>query len=239
MASGKREYYTPAMAQRMGLSRHHERCRTCPEKKACTFYIDIAADPAFKALYLDNEQHDGYFRDRCVFRPDIDIEDTMNVIVRYKTGTTLSYSLNAFNAWEGYQIAFNGTKGRLEHEIVEQAFSAGATLPPGAERDAVRTRVIPLRGKPEELQPWTGTGGHGGGDEVMLSEVFGVAEPDKYKRAADERSGLYSILVGAAANRCFETGQSVKIGELVSGLTPPSVAPMPDHKLKLPMPMKV
>ena len=52
----------------------------------------------------------------------------MNVIVKYKTGVTLSYSLNAFNSWEGYTIAFNGTKGRIEHEIVEGgAISAGAT----------------------------------------------------------------------------------------------------------------
>ena len=115
MAYGKREFYTPTMAQRMGLKSHHERCLTCPEKDKCTFYLDLAADKNFKALYLDNEKHDGYFRDRCVFRPDIDIEDTMNVIVRYNTGATLSYSLNAFNAWEGYMIAFNGTKGRIEH----------------------------------------------------------------------------------------------------------------------------
>jgi predicted dehydrogenase len=238
MASGKREYYTPAMAQRMGLRSHHERCLTCPEKKACAFYLDIGADPAFKTLYLDNERHDGYFRDRCVFRPEIDIEDTMNVIVRYRTGTTLSYSLNAFNAWEGYQVAFNGTKGRIEHEIVEQAFSAGATLPPGAEKDAVRTRLIPLRGKAEELAPWTGAGGHGGGDEVMLREVFGSAEPDKYKRAADERSGLYSILIGAAANQCFGSGQAVAIADLVHGLSAPSVAPMPDRKTRIGMPRK-
>jgi hypothetical protein len=238
MAYGKREFYTPALARRMGLRSHHERCLTCPEKNACTFRLDLAADPAFKALYLDHEHHDGYHRDRCVFRPDIDIEDTMNVIVRYGTGATLSYSLNAFNAWEGYQIAFNGTKGRLEHEIVEQAFSAGATLPPGAEKDAVRTRLLPLRGKPEEITPWTGAGGHGGGDAVMLSEVFGKAEPDKYKRAADERSGAYSILIGAAANRCFETGAAVKISELVNGLTPPSVAPMPNRKTPVPMPRR-
>ncbi len=238
LASGKREFYTPAMARRMGLKSHHERCRTCPEKAACTFYLDLAADPAFQALYLNQEKHDGYFRDRCVFRPEIDIEDTMNVIVRYKTGTTLSYSLNAFNAWEGYQIAFNGTKGRIEHQIVEQAFTAGATLPPGAEKDAVKTRLIPLRGAPREIEPWTGTGGHGGGDEVMLREVFGQAEPDKYKRAADERSGLYSILIGAAANRCFSSGRAVNIAELVKGLSPPQVAPMPTHDGKLPMPGK-
>jgi predicted dehydrogenase len=236
LASGKREFYTPAMAKRMGLKSHHERCLTCPEKAACSFQLDLAADPAFQALYLDNEKHDGYFRDRCVFRPEIDIEDTMNVIVRYRGGATLSYSLNACNAWEGYTIAFNGTKGRIEHQIVEQAFTAGATLPPGAEKDAVRTRIIPMRGVPRDLEPWTGTGGHGGGDEVMLREVFGQAEPDKYKRAADERSGLYSILIGAAANRCFTSGQAVNIGDLVKGLTPPSVAAMPTREGKLPMP---
>jgi predicted dehydrogenase len=241
-AFGKREYYTPATALRMGLrmgqSGGHQRCRTCPEKQRCSFYLDLAADPAFKALYLDQEQHDGYHRDRCVFRPDIDIEDTMNVIVRYRTGTTLSYSLNAFNAWEGYRIAFNGTKGRLEHGIVEQALSAGATAQ-SKEPDVVHTRVIPLRGRAEELQPWTGTGGHGGGDEVMLREVFGVAEPDKYQRAADERSGLYSILIGAAANRCFTSGQTVKIADLVAGLSAPKVAPMPTRATKIPMPAKV
>jgi predicted dehydrogenase len=239
LAYGKREFYTPAMARRMGLKSHHERCRTCPEKQACTFQLDLEADPAFKAMYVDNEKYDGYFRDRCVFRPEIDIEDSMNVIVRYKTGATLSYSLNAFNAWEGYQIAFNGSKGRIEHQIIEQAFTAGATLPPGAEKDVVRTRVIPLRGQARELEPWTGTGGHGGGDDVMLREVFGQAEADKYKRAADERSGLYSILIGAAANRCFSTGQAVNIADLVTGLTPPSVAPMPNRETKLPMPAKL
>ncbi len=239
LASGKREYYTPATARRMGLKSHHERCRTCPEKSACTFHLDLAADPRLKALYLDNEAHDGYFRDRCVFRPDIDIEDTMNVIVSYKSGATLSYSLNACNAWEGYQIAFNGTKGRIEHEIVEQGSTAGATLGYGVENDAVRTRVIPLRGIARELEPWTGMGGHGGGDALMLREVFGKAEPDKYKRAADERSGLYSILIGAAANRCFVTGQAVNIADLVKGLTPPGAAPMPNRGTKIPMPVKV
>jgi predicted dehydrogenase len=238
-AYGKREFYTPAMAQRLGLKSHHERCHGCPERAACTFYLDLAADPAFKELYLDNEKHDGYYRDRCVFRPDIDIEDNMNVIVKYRTGATLSYSLNACNAWEGYQIAFNGTKGRLEHQLVEQAFTAGATLPAGAEKDVVHTRIIPLRGKPEELEPWTGNGTHGGGDAVMLAEVFGTAEPDKYKRAADERSGLYSILIGAAANRCFASGQAVKIADLVQGLSPPEVAAMPTRETKIPMPPRV
>jgi hypothetical protein len=122
---------------------------------------------------------------------------------------------------------------------VEQAFAAGATLPAGVRPDGVTTRLIPLRGTPQELEPWTGAGGHGGGDDVMLREVFGTAAPDKYKRAADERSGVYSILVGAAANRCFSTGQAVTIADLVTGLSSPDVASIPGRQTKLPMPMRL
>ena len=136
-------------------------------------------------------------------------------------------------------IAFNGTKGRLEHSIVEGgAVAAGATNYQGTGNDRERTRVIPLRGAPQDLEVWTGKGGHGGGDNVMLTEVFGTAEPDKYKRAADERSGLYSCLIGASANKSFVTGAAVKIADLVTGLTSPMVAPMPTRTDPVPMPMK-
>jgi hypothetical protein len=240
VAVGKREFYTPTMARRMGLTGSHQRCRTCPEQGACTFYFDLAADAGLKALYLDNERHDGYFRDQCVWRPEISIEDTMNVAVRYDTGTTLSYSLNAFNAWEGYHIAFNGTKGRLEHTLVEQAGVAGADETQGKIKDdGVTTRIIPMRGEPKQIEPWTGTGGHGGGDDVMLTEIFGDAPADKYRRASDERGGAYSCLIGIAANQCFKTGKTVRLDELVSGLTPPDRAPMPSRTASLPMPMRI
>jgi predicted dehydrogenase len=237
-ATGKREYYTPSMARRMGLSGPHERCLTCPEKDKCSFHMDLERSRGLKALYLDQEHHDGYFRDRCVFREDIDIEDQMNVLVRYENGVNMTYSLNAFNAWEGYTIAFNGTKGRLEHTIVEQIYVSGTdTVQGGIERDGVTTRLIPLRGAARDIEPWTGTGGHGGGDRVMLDDVFLDNPPaDKYLRNADERAGAYSILVGVAANRCFETGRSVKIGDLISGLSSPAYAAMPPRTDPLPMP---
>lgn len=237
-AMGKRDFYTPDMARRLGLEGPHERCLTCPEGNKCSFKLDLRADKGLKALYLDNERYDGYYRDRCVWRPEIDIEDTMNVAVRYSRGTTLSYSLNAFNAWEGYHVAFNGTKGRLEHSVVEQsAGTAGAGGP--EEADLVTTRFIPLRGAPRSIEPWTGSGGHGGGDAVMLAEIFDPSAPaDPLLRAADQRSGAASILVGVAANRCFETGAPVKIAELVSGLEWPDYPPMPTRKDRVPMPVR-
>ena len=48
-ANGKREFYTPAMAKRLGLAGPHERCRTCPEKQACGFELDIEKNANLKS----------------------------------------------------------------------------------------------------------------------------------------------------------------------------------------------
>jgi hypothetical protein len=239
-ATGKREFYTPAMARRMGLSGPHTRCRTCPEKQLCGFYFDLAASPDLKALYLDNESHDGYYRDRCVFRPEIDIEDTLNALVTYNTGATLSYSLNAFNAWEGYTVSFNGTKGRLEHSVVESVYTNGSeAASPADSGDAVKLRIVPLRGAGYDIEPWTAEGPHGGGDRLMLEDIFlPEPAPDKYFRAADERAGACSILVGIAANRSLETGGKVVVRDLVPDLAPPEYAPMPSPREAVPMPAR-
>ncbi|MCU0786371.1 MAG: Gfo/Idh/MocA family oxidoreductase, partial [Verrucomicrobia bacterium] len=42
-AAGKREFYTPQMAKRLGLQSYHERCHTCPEQSQCTFFLDLVA----------------------------------------------------------------------------------------------------------------------------------------------------------------------------------------------------
>jgi len=240
-AAGRRGFYTPAMAKRLGLASHHERCHTCPEKQKCAFELDLSKDPQLKALYLDQEKHDGYFRDRCVFRPDIDIEDSMNVVVTYDTDAILCYSVNAFAAWEGYVVTFNGSKGRLEHKVVE-AVSApfgSANIPGQAKGYDVSIRVFPLRKPPYDVPPRTGGGSHGGGDAVMLADLFAATPaPDPLLRAADERGGAHSILVGVAADRCFETGETVRIADLVRGLSAPDYARMPGRTAPVPMPVK-
>ena len=240
-ANGKREFYVPRMAQRFGLTSAHERCLTCPEKNRCGFVLDLEKRESLKELYLDNEHHDGYFRDRCVFRDGIDIEDTMNVVVRYDNDVTLSYSLNAFNAWEGYYVIFNGTKGRIEHKVEEKIYinDAGGTVQGEIESGAAYTRVMPIRGRARDVEMWTGEGGHGGGDVLLLDDLFlPEKKPDRYLRAADQRSGAYSILTGVAANRAMVTGAPVQVTELVQGIGYPDYAAMPDRDGLLPMPGK-
>jgi predicted dehydrogenase len=227
-AQGQRRFYTPKTAERYGLTHRTERCHTCPET-GCRFRLDMAANEGLKRLYLDNEVYDGYFRDRCVFSELIDIEDTMALVVGYANGAKMSYSLNAFAPWEGYTVAINGTKGRIEHKTVETSYiNADGTVPGQTLERGTYIHVIPHFGPSYDVDVWTSRGGHGGGDIRILEDLFGEAPPeDPYLTAADQRAGAYSILTGVAANASMRTGQLIRIDDLVHDIGMPDYAPMP------------
>jgi len=238
-AMGHRQFYTPETGDRYGLTNRTERCHTCPESEKCRFALKLAANTNQKALYLDAEQHDGYFRDRCVFSPDIDIEDNMNVIVGYRNGAKLSYSLNAFTPWEGYVVTFNGTRGRLEHKCEESVYTnADGSIPGALKEEGSWIRVYPHWHPAYEVELWTGEGGHGGADPRMLDYIFAPAEQpaDVYLRAADQRSGAWSILTGIAANVSMKEDRAVTIDELVPGIAMPDYPAMPNREASLSIP---
>ncbi len=238
-ASGKREFYTPETAERYGLSARGERCHGCPESGRCPFYLDMAGNEGLRDLYLDHESHDGYYRDRCVFGPDIDIEDTVNVVVGYRNGVTLSYSLNTFMPWEGHVVSINGTRGRLEHRSEETVYVSGDGTVPGALKpEGTWTRVYPHREPAYEVEVWEAEGGHSGADPVMLRYIFAPeGEPeDKYLRGSDQRAGAWSIMTGVAANRSMESGRPIRIDELVPGIEEPEYPAMPSREDPLPIP---
>ena len=97
---GSRQFYTPRQAESYGLQKRGKRCTGCPEATKCKFFLDMNKG-SLRELYLEQESYDGYLRDQCVFSEEIDIEDSMNVVVRYNTGALMSYALNAFTPWEG------------------------------------------------------------------------------------------------------------------------------------------
>lgn len=238
-ASGHRHFYTEGTADRYGLKNRAERCHECPEAGKCPFYIELKSMEKARCLYLECEEYDGYYRDRCVFSPEIDIEDSMNVVVDYANGVKMTYSLNSFLPIEGYKVSFNGTRGRLEHKCEETAYiSTDGTVPGALKKEGTWTRVYPHWQPAYEVELARGEGGHGGADPVMLSYIFQPdRQPeDKLKRAADQRSGAWSILTGVAANRSIATGQPVRIDELVQNIGMPDYPEMPASSQPLPVP---
>lgn len=236
-ASGARRFYTPQTADRYGLTRRGERCYGCAEAGRCPFFLDIR-QAGLRSLYLDHEQYDGYYRDRCVFGPQIDIEDTMNLVVNYENGVKMSYSLNSFMPWEGYVVNFNGARGRLEHTARETVYISGDGTVPGAMRpDGTAINIYPHFKPGYPVEVWQSQGGHGGGDSVMLQDIFApLPEPDKYMRRADQRAGAYSILTGVAANRSMATGRLVTIDSLIKDIERPDYPPMPSPQDPIPLP---
>jgi predicted dehydrogenase len=221
-AKGTRQFYRPETADALGLTQRGERCTGCPELARCNFRLDLSRKDYLRSVYSDHEHNDGYFRDRCVFSPEIDIPDTMNAVIDYERGTVLNYSLIAYAPVEGYRIEFEGTRGRIIHTNVERPWVyADGNLPPPV--DEMNDIVVqPLFGKPLRLKVPTGKGLHSGGDNIMLERLFAESdEADPYRQFADSRAGAYSIAVGVAANRSIATGTSVGIEEVLGTFARP------------------
>jgi hypothetical protein len=128
----------------------------------------------------------------------------------------MSYSLVAYSPWEGFRVNFTGTKGRLEVEIIERSYVslAGDREMEGAAHDR-RITVRPQFAPPYAVEIPGGEGGHGGGDPVLLNDIFGAPGHDPYHRAASHMDGAWSILTGIAANRSIRTGLPVDVDSLV------------------------
>lgn len=187
----------------------HTHCRTCPHKSRCDFYWDITKSASAMRLYVDNEKYDGYLRDGCVFRKEIDIYDTMAVQFRYANGVPVSYSLTAFSPYEGYRLAINGTKGRLDSWIQY-------SMPTGKSPYEEIT-IMNLFGHAKTIKVIPSSGAHGGSDTLIKDRLFRYPDaPDIYRQAAGSRDGIMSALIGIAARKSIETGKVIKIADLTS-----------------------
>src|SRR5438045_3470799 len=144
----------------------------------------------------------------------------MAVLVRYAGGATMTYHLTAYAPWEGYRVMFNGSRGRLELEVVENDHvdpaGAGDVKGVAVHGDAAAAeagwatitvrpfwapaRVVPVPGHTRE--------GHGGADARMTAVLLG-GTPDPLHRSATARDGALALLTGLAANESMRTGAPV------------------------------
>ena len=227
-AEGRRVFYTSETAERLGLHDRGERCAGCAAFARCPVKLDVAASRALSTLYAENERFDGYFRDRCVFAPEIDIEDTMQATIDYENGVGVNYLLSAYNPGEGYRVVFHGERGELTLETVERPYvEADGSLPDPSAPERSALVVQPLFSRAFSLEIPKAEGDHGGGDAVMLRHLFGASSDDPFRRAADERAGAWSALVGIAANASIEGGRPIRLAELAGDIDKPDPEPAP------------
>jgi predicted dehydrogenase len=185
----------------------HTHCRPCPFRSTCKFFFDMTKDERLMELYAANENYDGYLRDGCVWKEDIDILDKMAVHIQYANKVQVSYSLTTYSPYEGYRIAFNGTKGRLDFWMHEKQ--------PWPIEPYDEIQITDNFGKAEILRLPRIDGNHFGGDPLMKEKIFGdPAKPDPLKQVATVRDGAMSVLIGVAARKSIDTGSSVRIAEL-------------------------
>ncbi|KAB8141189.1 Gfo/Idh/MocA family oxidoreductase [Chloroflexia bacterium SDU3-3] len=225
-AMGDLLFYGRENAEERGATAFYDRAHGRPVAERDPFAIRLESDEALRRMYLEAEAEDGYVRDQSVFGDGISIEDDMAVLVRYRSRAQMSYHLTAYAPWEGFRVAFNGTKGRLEYDVHENSYVSGSSddsnLPeirdsPSTELSETASLVIrPLWGRPVEVELGDSSeAGHGGGDRRMLDDIFKGVQSDPLGRAANHVDGAMSILTGIAANQAFATGLPVRVGDLV------------------------
>lgn len=215
-AYGDLAFYGRENAENRGITKFYYRAHGSEYAKNDPFALHMEGRKGMEALYLNAEGDDGYLRDQSVFGDGISIEDTMNVLVKYANGAQMSYSLNAYSPREGFRVTFTGTKGRMEVDVSETIYvnAGGDSAKEGAAKERSIT-VFPQFEVPYQVEIPEAEGGHGGGDPILLNDLFGVPEYDELHRAASHVDGAMSILTGIAANKSIATGLPVNIKDLV------------------------
>jgi predicted dehydrogenase len=163
-------------------------------------------------LYVDPSRLDGYVRDACVFREEIDIPDTMTATIRYANGVQVAYSVNTYMPIEGFHLAFNGKGGRLE---IRQYEDQPWTTPPADE-------ILLMRnfGGVERIWVAHRAGGHFGGDDGLRTMLFKPGVADPLGQRAGARAGAVSVLCGLAALESSRTKRNVSLQDLWGATLP-------------------
>jgi predicted dehydrogenase len=189
---------------------HAQRCSDCVARDTCDYALLIDQDEWLNKLYAKTWVHDDYYRDACVFRNNINIYDTMSALLTYKNGVQLSYSLNAAMPLEGYHLAINGTKGRIELRQYDRQ--------PWSEEKTDTIHIMRNFGAYEKCIIPHLVGGHFGGDKLLKQALFNPDFEDRLSQKAGSWSGLLAMICGYSACESIEKNCLISISEKLQSL---------------------
>ncbi|HHV43551.1 MAG TPA: Gfo/Idh/MocA family oxidoreductase [Firmicutes bacterium] len=148
------------------------RCPTCPENKTCT-EVQSRAEPARRQM--------------CVFRKEIDVEDTNMILMNLDNGVRACYLQCHFapDIWRNY--TFIGTEGRLENVNGESKITVLTRRSNTWREYAHRTY---------DVKPPT-EGGHGGADPLIAEDFLDLVFTGK-SEIADPIAARMAVATGVA-----------------------------------------
>ncbi|MBR2344553.1 MAG: Gfo/Idh/MocA family oxidoreductase [Lentisphaeria bacterium] len=191
-------------------------CGDCAERAKCRYYRRWATrssalkvvDDHIGAFAGSRKQYTDYRPDRCIFDSAIDIEDTYVANIRYANGALLNYSCNFSMPYEGYRLAINGTKGRIE----TQEWHAPFRTPFPIEHERQYIDYFPIFGSQERFYAVENEGGHGGGDPLIREDIFIEPDPERpYAILSGAQEAWHSVAIGEAVWRSVKEEQIIHL----------------------------
>ncbi|MBD8070605.1 Gfo/Idh/MocA family protein [Bacillus sp. PS06] len=193
-------------------------CSTCQVKHQCSYHTRwntrsnsiTVQDDHIDSRMKRKEGYTNYRPDQCMFDSEINIEDTYTATVKYDKGSLLSYSVNFSVPYEGYRLAINGTKGRIE----TTEWHAPSRIPFPISEQTIE--YFPLFGSKEIIHVVQREGGHGGGDPVIQEDIFIGPDPTRpYEILSGSKDGALAVTTGEAVWRSVQEKKMIRIEELL------------------------
>ena len=179
-------------------------CHTCQYAKECPDYRDYN-----HKIF----QSDMYTPDLCIYSPEIDIEDNYTASIKFANGVMCSYSLCAHAQYEGEIIIVEGETGRLEsrHTYCREVVANDQNVHDDHLVYTSTLRLFRFR-QPgfEEIEFAEGSGGHGGADLNVFTDIF--SEPPA-PTAPTLMDGVQAVLTGCALVESMKTGKKCMVQE--------------------------
>lgn len=140
----------------------------------------------------------------CVFHANNDVVDHQTVNMEFEGGTTVTFSMNAFNEG-GRFIRIFGTKGELYANMADESITVYTF------KDGKRQQI------PVALTEESILGGHGGGDEGIIRELHQYLS-GTYEGfcAADIETSVKNHMIGFAAEKARHGGTVESIDDFLA-----------------------
>ncbi len=162
-----------------------ERCGNCGIRGDCLYAFQTA-------YYAENFGPFHSLTDLCVYNSEKDIVDHECMMIRYRNGSVAQFELCLFSPEENRTVVIHGTKATLEGDFL---------------RGTVRIRL--LGGTETVIDTQGSLGGHGGGDQILLGELFAAAEQGA--RVNHIRDGCLATLCALAGEESMRSGKTEKV----------------------------